>query len=118
MLIFKHLVDQNTRLENFSDNQSRMLILVEGLQSNNDAVREACIQFLSKSVTENSDDLSYLLTLVDCQLAFTDQYFTSVPSLLVIAILKIIQNEVALVEYLKDVVFKKLSEAPEDVTYE
>jgi hypothetical protein len=70
-------------------------------------------------VLENQEDLSYLLTLVNCKLAFTNQYYHHVPCLVVLAILKILPDELKLAHYLKDVIFSKLlSDDVVTVTYE
>lgn len=71
-LIYRHLTQNEVTLENFMNDEMRMLVLAEGLQSQNDTVREQCVEFLSKSVLTHQDDLSYLLTLVNCKLAFTN----------------------------------------------
>lgn len=71
-LVFKQLLQCDVRLEDFANNESRMLVLAEGLQHSNEAVRDACMQLLSKSVMHNTSDLAYVLGLVNCKLAFTN----------------------------------------------
>lgn len=104
-------------MEHFRHEEMRMLVLAEGLQSQNDTVRDDCIEFLSKSVLARQDDLSYLLSLVNCKLAFTNQYYNTVPYLLVLAIIKVLPNETALPIYLRDVVYMKLRTRVADVTF-
>lgn len=58
--IFKQLIDNQTRIENFSCDEAKMLVIAEGLQSANDGVRSACIEFLTPSIIEHADDLSYI----------------------------------------------------------
>lgn len=58
--IFKQLIDNQTRIENFSCDEAKMLVIAEGLQSGSDAVRTACIDFLTPSILENSDNLAYI----------------------------------------------------------
>jgi hypothetical protein len=116
-LIFKHLSQNEVTLEHFRHEEMRMLVLAEGLQSQNDTVRDDCIEFLSKSVLARQDDLSYLLSLVNCKLAFTNQYYNAVPYLIVLAIIKVLPNETALPIYLRDVVYTKLRTRVADVTF-
>jgi len=63
-----------------------MLILIEGLTSPSENVRLACIDFLSPTILEN-EDLSYIFKLVDCRVAFINEYYNKIPCLLVLAIL-------------------------------
>ena len=49
-----------------------MLVIAEGLQSASDAVRTACIDFLTPSILEHSEDLSYIFNQINCKLAFTN----------------------------------------------
>ena len=58
---------------------------------------------------EHKEDLSYLFTLCDLRMSFTDQYFTQVPIYLVLAILKIVEDEMELLDYLKEKVYPKLT---------
>jgi hypothetical protein len=58
------------------------------------------------------------LTLVNCKLAFTNQYYKTVPYLLVLAILKVLDDETLLPNYLRDVVYEKLKTQVDKVTLE
>lgn len=49
-----------------------MLVIAEGLQSASDSVRSACIEFLTPSILEHVDDLSYIFRQINCKLAFTN----------------------------------------------
>ena len=52
-LVFKQLMTNEVRLENFQSDEARMLVLAEGLQTSNEKVRDACIEFLKNSVLDN-----------------------------------------------------------------
>ena len=108
-LIFKQLTNNNTRIQDFSSKESRMLILIEGLTSHSENVRLACIYFLTPTILENEHDLSYIFKLVDCRVAFINEYYNKIPCLLVLAILQILPDESKLVTYLHQKVMAKLT---------
>ena len=63
-----------------------MLIIKEGLTDQNPHVREACIDFLKASMTEQEgdtikmkEDLSYLFKIIDCKQMFIKEYYIQLP---------------------------------------
>ena len=57
---------------------------------------------------KHSNDLAALFQMVDAKLAFVNQYYNRMPCLLTLAILKILPDEMTLVNYLDTVVMTKL----------
>ena len=83
-----------------------MLVLTEGITSPHQNVRIACIDFLRPTIMSRPDDYSYIFKLIDTRLAFTNQYFSRIPSVLVMAMLEILPTEMDLAHYLADVINK------------
>ena len=108
VLVFKQLTGNDVTLADFPTAEARMLLLTEGLTSKDEEVRNACIEFLTPSVLRHSNDLAALFVLVDARLAFVNQYYNRMPCLLTLAILKILPDEMVLVNYLDTVVMAKL----------
>jgi len=82
-----------------------MIVLTEGLTAKDGQVREKFFQFLTPTITE---DLSHIFKLIDCKMTFQNQYFARLPYLIVIALLKILEDPVILAEYLRDAVMENL----------
>jgi|688.fasta_scaffold350232_1 hypothetical protein len=66
----------------------------------------ACIEFLKPTILSKKEDLSYIFKLIDTRLAFTNQYFARIPSVLILAMLEILPSEMDLAHYLQDVLLK------------
>jgi len=99
-LIFNQLIASHTQLKDFPSPETRMLVLTEGLCNPNPMVRDACIEFLTPTILENQDNLAHVFSILNCKLAFTNQYFARIPCLLVIAIHKILPSEMQIAKYL------------------
>ena len=106
VLVFRQLLANNTEITAFSSKEARMLVITEGITSPHQEVRLACIEFLKPTILAKPDDLSYIFKLIDTRLAFTNQYFARVPSLLIIAILEILPHEIDLAHYLGAIIDK------------
>lgn len=109
-LIFKQLTDNGVTISQFPTPEARMLVLTEGFTSQEAKVREACIQFLKPTVLEFAakNDIAGVLKLIEARLAFGNQYFGRIPGFMTLAILEILENDITLANYLRNVVLKKL----------
>jgi hypothetical protein len=108
VLVFKQLTSNDVTLADFPTAEARMLLLTEGLTAKDEEARNACIEFLTPSVLKHSNDLAALFKMIDAKLAFVNQYYNRMPCLLTLAILKILPDEMTLVNYLDTVVMAKL----------
>ena len=108
VLVFNQLAGDHVTLADFPTAEARMLLLTEGLTSKEEAVRDACINFLTPTILKHRNDLAAVFSMVDAKLAFVNQYYNRMPCLLTLAILKILPDEMTLVNYLDTVVMAKL----------
>jgi len=106
ILVFKQLLATGTEITAFSSKEARMLVITEGITSPHKEVRLACIEFLKPTILSKPEDLSYIFKLIDTRLAFTNQYFARSPSLLILAILEILPNEIELAHFLGGIIEK------------
>ena len=95
-------------IEDFPTAEARLLVLKEGLSSTHEAVREACIKFYSPTVHKYGDSLATLFEMIDARLAFINQYYARVPCLVILAIFRIVPDEMIILNYIEKVVFAKL----------
>jgi hypothetical protein len=105
-LIFKQLIDSKTEITAFPSKEARMLVIAEGITSPHTEVRLACLEFLRPTILSKPDDLSYIFTLIDTKLAFTNQYFARIPSVLILAMFEILPLEMDVAHYLSKILEK------------
>ena len=108
VLVFSQLASEGVTIEDFPSAEARLLVLKEGLSSNDEQVREACIKFYSPTVLKYRDNLATLFEMIDARLAFINQYYTRVPCLVILAIFQILPDEMIILNYIEKVVFAKL----------
>ena len=108
VLVFSQLASEGVTIEDFPSAEARLLVLKEGLSSNDEQVREACIKFYSPTVLKYRDNLATLFEMIDARLAFINQYYTRVPCLVILAIFQILPDEMIILNYIEKVVFPKL----------
>lgn len=105
-LIFRQLIATKTEITAFPTKEARMLVITEGITSANQNVRLACIEFLRPTILSKPDDLSYIFKLIDTRLAFTNQYFARIPSVLILAMFEILPTEMDLAHFIGDTLAK------------
>ena len=109
ILVFNQLTSEGVTIEDFKTAEARMLVLKQGLASDQEQVQEACISFFTPTVLKYQNSLASLLSIIDGKLSFVDQYYSRIPCLVILSIFRILEDEMAIVRYLEEVVFAKLN---------
>ncbi len=95
-----------------------MLLIKEGLTDPSELVRQACAEFLKRTMTvekesqgsqENSpqliDDLSHFFKIIDCKLMFVKEYYIQLPFIIMRYVLLLLgDDDLKLARYLETII--------------
>lgn len=83
-----------------------MLIIKEGLKTNTQQAKSACLTFLKPTITAYKNNLAKLFELIDCSIVFSNAYYRPLTRLLCQAIYYEIEDEMDILDCFETVIDK------------